>query len=314
MGDSVLPRLRALAPVMATVSVARGRRRLHTMPTSCGYEIREGESYSWDGLKRGKTPFTVLQHTVSGTGRLLYEGRHHRVGPGDTMLVVVPHDHRYWLGPGERWEYFWLSTTGQEAVAVQRDVLAAAGPVFQLQPATVERIAACCLRLIEARPETPGATSAAAYEAVMALYDDVLFGRGEAGAGRGDALSRAVAHIRADLGGALDVSSLARAAGLSRTRFTRLFAAREGLPPAEFVMRERMTEAARLLAGGHAPVKEVAGRCGFDDPNYFAKAFRRMFGVSPSDFRTTGMYADSRRLESGAPASPEPPDRSRDSP
>jgi AraC-like DNA-binding protein len=38
-------------------------------------------------------------------------------------------------------------------------------------------------------------------------------------------------------------------------------------------------------------IKDASGMCGFDDPNYFAKVFRRGFGVSPTEFRTTGMYA-----------------------
>ena len=41
----------------------------------------------------------------------------------------------------------------------------------------------------------------------------------------------------------------------------------------------------------HLPVKDISGMCGFEDPNYFAKVFRRGFGVSPTEFRTTGMYA-----------------------
>ncbi|TIX37076.1 MAG: AraC family transcriptional regulator, partial [Mesorhizobium sp.] len=50
-------------PAGRTVSLPRGRQRLHTMPTSTGYEVRENEVYDWDGRKRGQTPFTVLQHT-----------------------------------------------------------------------------------------------------------------------------------------------------------------------------------------------------------------------------------------------------------
>jgi AraC-like DNA-binding protein len=30
---------------------------------------------------------------------------------------------------------------------------------------------------------------------------------------------------------------------------------------------------------------------GFDDPNYFAKAFRRAFAASPSEYRQTGVGA-----------------------
>ena len=38
--------------------------------------------------------------------------------------------------------------------------------------------------------------------------------------------------------------------------------------------------------------------CGFEDPNYFAKVFRRGFGVSPTEFRTTGMYASTGHQQS----------------
>ncbi len=100
MGNSVLQKLREGGPVMRTVSLPRGRQRLHTMPTSTGYELRTETSYDWDGRKRGQTPFTVLQHTLSGRGNLRYEGRHYIVRPGETLLVMVPHNHRYWLGAG----------------------------------------------------------------------------------------------------------------------------------------------------------------------------------------------------------------------
>ena len=86
-----------------------------------------------------------------------------------------------------------------------------------------------------------------------------------------------------------------------------MFALSEGLPPAEFVLAERMRRAARLLAGAAGqPVKEIAGMCGFEDPNYFAKVFRRFFGTSPTEFRTTGMYAavENVRLARKRPTAP----------
>ena len=45
MGKSVLERLKAAGEGMTTVSLPRGRHRLHTMPTSVGYERRVGEPY-----------------------------------------------------------------------------------------------------------------------------------------------------------------------------------------------------------------------------------------------------------------------------
>lgn len=293
MGNSVLKRLAAYAPVMKTVSLPRGRHRLHTMPTSAGYEIRDHPSYEWNGRKRGKTPFTVLQHTVAGAGNLLYERRRYRLKPGDTMLVIVPHDHCYWVEEGGRWEFFWISMSGQEAVRVHRTVQAASGPVLRLRADTLEHIADCCLRLVEGKGETPGAASAIAYEAACTLFDDA-FGSQSAFA-QADAenpIRRVIDHIRHHLDKPLTIPDLAELSGFSRAHFSRIFTHSEGIPPAEFVLHERMRHAARLLSG-HAqlPVKEIAILTGFGDPNYFAKVFRRYFGTSPTEFRTTGMYS-----------------------
>jgi AraC-like DNA-binding protein len=293
MGNSVLERLKAFSPIMKTVSLPRGRHRLHTMPTSTGYEVRAEPSYDWNGRKRGQTPFTVLQHTISGVGNLQYERRRYRLKPGETMLVIVPHNHRYFVEAGERWEFFWISMSGQEAVRIHRSIQAATGPVLRLRPDTIEHIADCSLRLIEGHGERPGAASAIAYEAVGALYDDV-FGSQSASlvADEESMVRRVVEHIRANLDKELAVTELAEVGGFSRAHFSRLFAASEGLPPAAFVLQERMRRAARLLTSHSLlPIKEIANLCGFDEPNYFAKVFRRFFGTSPTEFRTTGMYA-----------------------
>jgi AraC-like DNA-binding protein len=262
------------------------------MPTSAGYEIRNNELYDWDGRRRGLTPFTVLQHTISGSGRLRYENRNYRVGPGDTLLVLVPHNHRYWLEKGERWEYFWISMNGEEVLRIHRLILATAGPVLKLQPATVDHLADCSLRLVRGAT-TPASASAVAYEAAMALYDDVFGSHGVA-ADR-SVMQTVIDHINANLDKPLPVSELAKVGGLSRAHFSRVFADSEGLPPAEFVLQQRMQRAAKLLTkAAFIPVKEVAIMSGFDDANYFSKAFRRIYGINPTEFRTTGMYASVR--------------------
>ncbi|WP_081162987.1 AraC family transcriptional regulator [Ensifer aridi] len=290
MGNSVLQQLIHRGPVMRTVSLPRGRQSLHTMPTSTGYEIRTDANYDWDGRKRGQTPFTVLQHTIGGAGNLRYESRTYRLRPGETLLLLVPHNHRYWLEEGGRWEFFWISMNGEEALRIHRAILAVTGPVLKLQPETVEHLADCSLRLITGG-ETPGRASAIAYEAAMALYDDV-FGSHPVFSEEYRKMQHVIDHILANLEKPLPVEELARVSGLSRAHFSRVFAASEGMPPAEFVLQKRLQRAVKLLTKtADLPVKEVAIMSGFEDPNYFAKVFRRVFGASPTEFRTTGMYA-----------------------
>lgn len=267
------------------------------MPTSAGHETRTGTGYDWDGLKRGRTPFTILQHTISGAGNLRFENRSFRLGPGDTMVLTVPHHHRYWLEPGGRWQFFWLSMNGEEALRIHREVIHTAGPVLHLGAAAVERLAGCCLALIGGEGITAGRASSIAYDAAMALFDDVFGAHAAPDALRG-AMRPVIAHIEAHLGRPLPVAELARVAGMSRAHFSRVFAASEGLPPADYVLRRRLESAARLLVqGASLSVKEIAILSGFADPNYFAKAFRRHYRLSPTEYRSSGMYASIGRPE-----------------
>ena len=279
---------------MKMISLPRARQRLHTMPTRTGYDVRTDAGYSWDGRRRGQTPFTVMQHTISGTGNLRYGTRSYRIAPGETMLLVVPHSHRYWVEKGGRWEFFWISMHGAEALRIHKEVLATKGPVFSLRPATVDNLADCAYRLVKGDGSTPARASAISYEAAMALYGDVFQPQGNDVA-ENSVVRQVTDYIGAHLHLPLPVDELARLSGLSRAHFSRVFAAHEGLPPAEYVLNKRLNRAAKLLAtSADLPVKDVSGMCGFEDPNYFAKVFRRGFGVSPTEFRTTGMYASTR--------------------
>ena len=70
------------------------------------------------------------------------------------------------------------------------------------------------------------------------------------------------------------------------------------IQPAANPVSEKDRAAKLLATSADLPVKDVSGMCGFEDPNYFAKVFRRGFGVSPTEFRTTGMYASTGHQQS----------------
>ena len=291
MGNIVLSQLIDHGPDMRTLSLDRSRIDLHTMPTSAGYEIRRSPDYSWDGRSRGNTPFTVLQHTISGRGSLRFETRDFEIRAGETLLLTIPHNHRYWLADGDHWEFFWISMNGIEALRIHELAINAQGPVLKLGAGTIDRLASCTLRLLRGEAETPGHASAIAYEAAMHLHDDV-FGPSNSAFEPESGIARALQYISGNLQASLDIDTLASVAGLSRAHFSRRFAAATALPPGEYVQQRRMRHAARLLiANRRLSIKEIAVLCGVPETNYFSKVFRKTYGVSPSEFRTNGMYA-----------------------
>ncbi|HEY4200934.1 MAG TPA: AraC family transcriptional regulator [Devosiaceae bacterium] len=281
------------------LNLSKGRANLHCMATGAGLEQRANEAYSWDGLKRGPEPFLVIQHTLSGRGQLDYAGTRYVLGAGETMLLSFPHANRYWLARGDSWDYFWLVLNGREALRIARALLDAAGPVLVLKPAIVDRLADACLGLLRGETLLPGEASALAYAAMMALQDGVFGAQPPAEENLPPAVERARHYIEGHLGVAITIDRLARAAQMSRAHFVRQFSQSVGTPPSDYVFGRRMERAARLLLATDGAVGDIAGACGFANANYFAKAFRRHYGLSPSGYRTAGATLLPRRGEPG---------------
>lgn len=99
------------------------------------------------------------------------------------------------------------------------------------------------------------------------------------------ALSRVFAAISQSLDDPeeLTISRIAAMAGLSTSRFQAKFKEITGIPPAEYVLRARITEAQRRLALPEASVTRVAHDLGFSSSQYFAVVFRRFTNQSPSE-------------------------------
>jgi AraC family transcriptional regulator len=95
-----------------------------------------------------------------------------------------------------------------------------------------------------------------------------------------------LAYIDANLEGDLSVEALSRVANFSKFHFHRQFAAYVGVPVARYVQLLRLRRAARRLASREpCTVLDAALDAGFDSPESFSRAFRRVFGMAPSAFR-----------------------------
>lgn len=100
-------------------------------------------------------------------------------------------------------------------------------------------------------------------------------------------VNRAIQQMSTKLASPWDAASLAAVAGLSPSHFTRLFRRRTGYTPMTYLRRRRIDAARALLADVDLSIKEIAARCGFDDPYHFSKVFHQIDGLSPSVYRET---------------------------
>lgn len=77
---------------------------------------------------------------------------------------------------------------------------------------------------------------------------------------------------------------LAEAATVSQRQLQRLFREELGSTPHQFITMLKMERAAELLRSGGQNVTEVSFACGYTDPAYFSKVFKKYFGCTPRDY------------------------------
>lgn len=98
------------------------------------------------------------------------------------------------------------------------------------------------------------------------------------------AIMEAKRIIDCQLAFAPSCEELSRLVHLSMTKLTRGFSLFYGMQIHQYVIEQRLTQAAQLLLEGDWNVSEVAAIVGYGKPSNFAAAFKKKYGVSPKNY------------------------------
>ena len=91
--------------------------------------------------------------------------------------------------------------------------------------------------------------------------------------------------ISSHLDSSFSINNLVRLSGYGRSRFFTLFFAETGMSPNDYVVRQRIKHAQKLLRESRRSILEVALACGFKSASTFSATFAKFTGVSPRAFR-----------------------------
>ena len=301
---TLLRKLKTKGPSHLAVTPQWAGHALHAMTFSAGCDSPAWPAYDFHGNKRGQTEWALFQFTLQGQGMLCYENKTQPVMQGQAMLLTLPHDHRYWLPENQHWSFFYLCMQGSEILRAWRYLIQQTGPLLSLAPDNhaLLKAVSLCKDVLDNRFDSPWDLSARTYELAMSLlattqsqhantqgHDVSTTVGSDRHRTRPRAIQNAINLAKAHPNKPLDVDALAAAADLSRHHFSRCFKQSEGMSPGEYLTRTRLRQAVRLLQTTERPIKQIARQCSYADANYFAKAFRKAYGLSPRDFRERGL-------------------------
>ena len=220
----------------------------------------------------------LLIYTVSGSGRFGVPGRSFVSQPGEACLLAPRVPHEYGTADLGSWELLWAHFQPRPHWEALLDwaVVSISDPLF------VTRLRETVL--LAGLPE--------AFDEILAMnaLEEVLIrGQREANAvsGRGmdPRIRRAVAEASGKRGRGIEVGQLAENAGLSVSRFVRLFREEVGLSPRAYLEVQKINRARELLAMTAMPIGRIAETVGFESEFYFSTRFRKLTGCSPREYR-----------------------------
>lgn len=98
-------------------------------------------------------------------------------------------------------------------------------------------------------------------------------------------IQKAVSYLRLNYSQSVRLAELADVAGFVPSYLSRIFKNEVGMTVSEYLGMLRCEQAARLLKETDLPVSEISAYVGYPDHNYFVKAFRKQYKMTPGAWR-----------------------------
>ena len=103
-------------------------------------------------------------------------------------------------------------------------------------------------------------------------------------------LERVMVFIEQNIGNSnVNIGDMAAAAATSRSGLQRKLKQTMGITPQELMHEARIKHACQLLTNTDKTIAEVAYACGFTDPKYFSRCFKKSIGQSPTEYKNASL-------------------------
>lgn len=273
--------VRFLTPQYLTQIMAQHPLSQDLYPVATGYYPDAAGHY----MTRQQHDSHLLIYCTDGEGQITALDREYTVSAGQVVSLPAGLAHHYAADQANPWTIYWVHYRGflaKQFSAFQQPFC----PVFSI--GLELQLTADFQNLFGLQREVysrkAGYHSACLLKQMLSLIA-LLAERQNVSSERKIDLARIQAIMQKHLHAQLDLAALAASAKLSKYHFTRQFKLLTGHSPIQFFIHLKMQHACRLLDIGALSVKQVASACGYSDPYYFSRLFKKTIGRSPSTYR-----------------------------
>lgn len=231
-----------------------------------------------------------LMMCVAGHGYAIIDDQKTHLQPGELLIIPRNTRHSYWAADDEPWSIYWVHFLGDDADYFT-DRIPRSGQTVAIDSAAqqeAERLFCYCLEALYegyGMPTLIYAAQSVQHILSLLLYRNQALPMEQRKKNRRSSLDSIVDYMQVNLREPLRLEDFAAEAGMSVSHFSELFRVQTGQSPMAFFIDIRIRYACRLLDLSERPVKVVAIECGYRDPYYFSRVFKKVMGISPDKYR-----------------------------
>ncbi len=246
LSDSYKEALNALIATTGTVA------HVDDLTISCGYEEdypKELEKPMFDAISKGDLNATVVY------GEKYADWMCKRAVDGDLMsmrLKVLEFslyaEHLAYQNGGQTYHYSGRNNYLPEIMGLET--------TDEIRQWFIDKISKACQNVISKREERSG-----------------------------NILKTAMNYINDNFQKDISLDDVSRVVNISPYYFSKIFKEENGLNFIEYLTNVRIDKAKKLLEDSNLSIKEICLSCGYTDPNYFSRSFKKNVGVTPTEYK-----------------------------
>lgn len=228
--------------------------------------------------KKGRLDYHILLIT-SGSCNVLHKDKRYKLTAGNLVIYAPQEEQKYSFTANST--TMWCHFTGTVSDEIITDAKLISG-IYFLKPNN--EIINPFSRLIQ-EFHTKGRENFAIPCLVELLYSISSAHYSPQEMKDYDVISPAIAYINSNYSKEIPLEHLAELTGYSKSRFSHIFSDVTGTTPKKYQNELKLKISCEMLTSTGYPINEIATICGFNDPLYYSRIFRKRYGISPKEYR-----------------------------
>ena len=99
-------------------------------------------------------------------------------------------------------------------------------------------------------------------------------------------ISKAIHYIQENFHENISLDDVAKEINMSYHYFSKFFKESIGTNFVDYLTELRIVKSKEMLKDSGVSIKEICNEIGYSDPNYFSKTFKKVTGMTPTEYRT----------------------------